>query len=79
MRMTLLRPKRSARMPDVGETTRAKREVQAVMSDLSRVVRGREESEVPMETRVAEITPVSSIGRNVTFVSLLFALQKRII
>src|SRR5262245_45274416 len=30
------------------------------MKDLSREVRGRSEREVPMETRVADITPVSS-------------------
>jgi len=31
-----------------------------VMSDLSRVVRGLEDKSLPMDTRVADITPVSS-------------------
>lgn len=59
-RMTHFRPRRSARMPEVGETRSAKREVHAVMRDLSRVVRGRDEREEPMETSVADMTPVSS-------------------
>jgi hypothetical protein len=61
-RMTRLRPRRSARTEEKGETRRAKREVHEVMMDLSSAVRGREESEVPRETRVEEITPVSSGG-----------------
>lgn len=31
-----------------------------VMSDLSRVVRGLEDKSLPIDTRVADITPVSS-------------------
>lgn len=61
MIMTRLRPRESERRPLIGETMSAKREVDAAMRDLSRVVRAREEREVPMQTRVAEITPVSSI------------------
>ncbi|KFY20083.1 hypothetical protein V491_04002, partial [Pseudogymnoascus sp. VKM F-3775] len=59
MRMTRLRPRESARRPLMGETRRAKREVDAAIRDLSRVVREREERDVPMEMRAAEITPVS--------------------
>ena len=40
--------------------SRAKRDVQAVMRDLSIVVRRRFERDEPMDTRVAEMTPVSS-------------------
>jgi hypothetical protein len=58
--MTFLRPSPSARSPLAGDITKAKSDVQAVMRDLSTVERGRFEREVPMETRVAEITPVSS-------------------
>lgn len=39
---------------------RAKREVEEVIMDLSREVRLRSEREVPIETRVADMTPVSS-------------------
>jgi hypothetical protein len=59
-RMTLLRPSLSARRPLAGDINKAKSDVQAVMRDLSTVDRGRFEREVPMEMRVAEITPVSS-------------------
>jgi hypothetical protein len=57
-RMTGLRPRWSASRPVRGEARSAKREVQLVMRDLSRVVRGREERSVLMETRVEEMTPV---------------------
>lgn len=60
IRIILLRPRRSARMPVAGETNKANSEVQHVMSDLSRVVSGRWERSLPMETRVADMTPVSS-------------------
>lgn len=58
--ITFLRPRLSASNPLAGEIIRAKREVQAVMRDLSSVERGRLERDEPMETSVAEITPVSS-------------------
>ncbi len=58
--MTGFRPKKSARTEEIGEAARANREVQEVMTDLSREVNARPESEVPTETSVAEITPVSS-------------------
>jgi hypothetical protein len=60
-RMTFFRPKLSASRPLAGEISKAKRDVHAVIRDLSRVVRERLESDVPMDTRIAEITPVSSI------------------
>jgi hypothetical protein len=47
-------------MEEKGERRSAKREVDEVMMDLSSAVRGRDEREVPRETRVEEITPVSS-------------------
>ena len=40
-----------------GEASSAKREVEDVIRDLSRVVRGRE-SDVWIDTRVEDITPV---------------------
>ena len=60
-RITRLRPRELARRPLAGETRSAKREVEAAIIDLSKVVRGREEREVLMETRVEEITPVLMI------------------
>jgi hypothetical protein len=60
IRITRFRPRESARRPLTGETRRAKREVDAAIKDLSSVVRGREDRDVPIETRVADITPVSS-------------------
>jgi hypothetical protein len=57
-RTTVLRPRESARMPESGEASRAKREVQDVIRDLSSVVSGREERSEPMETSVEDITPV---------------------
>ena len=56
--MTFRRPKESARMPVRGDATRAKKEVQEVIRDLSRVVRGREERSEPTEIRVEDMTPV---------------------
>lgn len=45
-------------MPVRGEATSAKKEVEEVIRDLSRVVRGRAERSEAMEMRVEEITPV---------------------
>jgi len=59
-RITLFRPSESARMEANGETRRAKNDVHEVMMDLSRELRALPEREVPIETRVADITPVSS-------------------
>lgn len=58
--MMRLRPSLSARWEEKGATRRAKREVEEVMMDLSKEVRRRLDREVSMETRVADITPVSS-------------------
>jgi hypothetical protein len=58
--MTGRRPNASARTEDKGETRRANRAVEDVIIDLSKAVRGRFERDGPMETRVAEMTPVSS-------------------
>jgi hypothetical protein len=58
-RTTRLRPRASARIPDIGEITRANRAVAEVIRDLSSVVRGCPR-ELLIETSVAEITPVSS-------------------
>lgn len=94
MSIIFFRPSRSAKTPDIGETKRANKLVQAfffvnscseerkmsssyisessrlsrndssvdiqVIRDLSRVVSGLEDRSLPMETRVADITPVSS-------------------
>jgi hypothetical protein len=57
-RMTFRRPKASARMPVRGDATRAKKDVQEVIRDLSRVVRGREERSEPTEIKVDDMTPV---------------------
>ena len=54
-RITGLRPHVSARRPDVGLASSAKRAVTEVRRDLSRVVRGWEDRSVPMETRVQPI------------------------
>jgi len=59
-RMTRFRPRLSARTDANGEIRSAKREVHDVMMDLSREVRGLFDRAVPMDTRVADITPVSS-------------------
>lgn len=64
-RMTRRRPWRSARREASGEARRAKSEVEEVMIDLSKEVRVRLEREVSIETRVAEMTPVSSGGGSV--------------
>lgn len=58
MRMILLRPRASARMPVSGEAKRAKNEVEEVMRDLSRVVSGRLDKDEFIEIRVEDITPV---------------------
>jgi hypothetical protein len=60
-RTTRLRPNVEARIPEMGETRSAKRDVLDVMRDLSRVVRGCPR-ELWMDTRVADMTPVSSAG-----------------
>lgn len=60
-KMIRLRPKLSARTEENGEIKRAKSEVEEVMIDLSSGVRCREEREEPRDTRVEEITPVSSV------------------
>ena len=57
---TRLRPRVSAREEARGEMRRAKSEVDDVIRDLSRVVRGAPR-EVFMDTKVADITPVSSV------------------
>lgn len=59
MSTTRLRPNLSAKTPERGEMKRAKREVQDVIKDLSRVVSGAPSEEL-IETKVADITPVSS-------------------
>jgi len=59
MSTTRFRPNLSAKIPERGEMKRAKREVQDVIRDLSRVVSGAPSEEL-IETKVADITPVSS-------------------
>lgn len=61
-KMTRLRPRVLASWPEIGETKRAKREVEAAMRDLSTVLSSWEESEVPIETSVADMTPVSTVN-----------------
>jgi hypothetical protein len=58
MSMMLRRPRASARMPVSGEARSAKKDVDDVMRDLSRVVRGRWERDELIEIRVEDITPV---------------------
>lgn len=41
--------------------SKAKSDVEDVMMDLSKEVKARSERELPIETRVAEMTPVSSV------------------
>lgn len=60
-RMMLRRPRASARTPVSGDARRAKKEVEDVMRDLSRVVSGRWDREVFMEIRVEDITPVLKV------------------
>jgi hypothetical protein len=62
---TFFLPRLSARIPETGETRSAKRAVDEVMSDLSSVVSGRPRA-LPIETRVADITPVSSMLHQLT-------------
>ena len=61
--MTCFRPNESARTEQYGVIRKAKRAVQDVMMDLSCEVKGRFDSEVSMETSVADMTPVSSTLR----------------
>lgn len=63
-RMTCLRPSRSARTDEKGDIISAKSDVEDVMIDLSIEVNSRFESEGPIDTRVADTTPVSSIRRS---------------
>lgn len=58
--MTRFRPSLSAITEENGETRSANRDVDEVMTDLSSEVKGLLESDVPIETSVAETTPVSS-------------------
>lgn len=58
--MTGFRPKRSAKTEEIGDAMRANNAVHDVIADLSREFSGRSESEVSMDTKVAEMTPVSS-------------------
>lgn len=60
-KMTRRRPRASANTEAAGEATSAKRAVDDVMMDLSNDVKSRPERAVPIETRVAEMTPVSSL------------------
>ena len=53
-----LRPYVSARRPEAGLASKAKRAVAEVRRDLARVVSGWEDRSVPIETRVEEMTPV---------------------
>lgn len=59
-RMTRFRPSESARTEEKGEISRAKSAVEEVMMDLSVESSSWPERPSPMETRVAEMTPVSS-------------------
>jgi hypothetical protein len=61
--MTLRRPRASARIPVSGEARSAKKEVDDVIRDLSRVVSGRWDREVFIEINVEDITPV--LDRNI--------------
>jgi len=72
-RITRFRPQESATTEAKGEMMRAKSEVQDVTIDLSSEESDLPDSEVPMDTRVAEITPVSSVG--CSSVSVLFFSQ----
>lgn len=60
-RITRLRPQASARMEDSGEAIRARSEADDVMTDLSSEVSSLSERDVPIDTRVADMTPVSSL------------------
>ena len=57
--ITALRPARSASADDAGDAASASSDVALVIRDLSSVVSGRD-SDGPMETKVAEMMPVSS-------------------
>lgn len=56
-----MRPRESASIPVSGDAISAKKDVEDVIRDLSRVVSGRLEREVLMLMRVEEITPVLHI------------------
>jgi hypothetical protein len=58
IRMMLRRPSASASTPVRGDAKSAKNEVDDVIRDLSRVVRGLLERDVLIEIKVEEITPV---------------------
>lgn len=65
-RSTFFRPIRSARLEAIGEAKKASNDVDDVIMDLSREVRARLDSEVPIETRAEAVTAVSS-GKVVSF------------
>lgn len=67
MSMMLRRPRASARMPVSGEARSAKKDVDDVMRDLSRVVSGRWERDEFIEMRVEEITPVLRVQSQYKF------------
>jgi hypothetical protein len=58
IRMMLRRPSASASTPVRGDARSAKKEVDDVIRDLSRVVRGRLDSDVLIDIKVEDITPV---------------------
>jgi hypothetical protein len=62
MNIIVRRPSASARTPVKGEASKAKNDVDDVMSDLSSVMRGRWESEEFMDIRVEDITPVLEVS-----------------
>jgi hypothetical protein len=59
-KMTRLRPNLSAIRDENGEISRASSAVHDVIIDLSHEVRARFDRDAPMDTRVAEMIPVSS-------------------
>jgi hypothetical protein len=59
--MTRLRPKESAMWEEKGDINRAKSAVLEVITDLSKELSSRFERDVPIDTRVADMTPVSSV------------------
>lgn len=58
-----MRPRLSARTDENGEIRRANKAVHEVMTDLSRDVRVLSDRDRPIDTSVAEMTPVSSARR----------------
>lgn len=75
--ITLFLPRLSARTDENGEIKSAKREVEAVMSDLSRELSGRLERDSPRETRVDDMTPVSSLGLDVNTTHFVSEIRMR--